>query len=74
MLSKNTPVVGNWYVNRTGQLIKVKLLEMLQGVPVKAMIEYLDGSTKVIDMQTWSCLELNRHISRGGTVRFNNNQ
>lgn len=72
MLSKNIPVVGNWYVNRTGQLVKVKLLEMLQGIPVKAMIEHLDGSTKVIDMRAWSCLELNRHISRGGTVRFNN--
>jgi len=72
MLSNNIPVVGNWYVNRTGQLIKVKLLEMLQGIPVKAMIEHLDGTIKVIDMQAWSCLELNRHISRGGTVRFNN--
>ena len=71
MLAKNNPVVGNWYVNRTGQLIKVKLLEMLQGVPVKAMIEYLDGTVKIIDMNAWSCLELNRHISRGGTVRFN---
>ena len=71
MLSSKSPVVGNWYVNRTGQLIKVKLLEMIQGVPVKAMIEYLDGTVKVIDMQAWSCLELNRHISRGGTVRFN---
>ena len=71
MLTKNFPIVGNWYVNRTGQLIKVKLLEMLQGVPVKAMIEYLDGTTKIIDMNAWSCLELNRHISRGGTVRFN---
>jgi len=71
MLTKNIPVVGNWYVNRTGQLIKVKLLEMLQGVPVKAMIEYLDGTIKIIDMNAWSCLELNRHISRGGTVRFN---
>lgn len=71
MLTNNNPVVGNWYVNRTGQLIKVKLLEMIQGVAVKAMIEYLDGTTKVIDMHDWSCLELNRHINRGGSVRFN---
>jgi len=49
----------------------VKLLEMIQGVPVKAMIEYLDGTTKVIDMNAWSCLELNRHITRGGSVKFN---
>ena len=70
MFSRNIPVVGNWYVNRTGQLIKVKLLEMIQGIPVKAMIEYLDGTTKVIDMQAWSCLELNRHISRGGNGGF----
>lgn len=70
MMSNNVPVVGNWYVNRSGQLIKVKLLEMIQGVPVKAMIEYLDGATKVIDMAAWSCLELNRHISRGGSVKF----
>ena len=72
MSNNNIPVVGNWYVNRSGQLIKVKLLETIQGVPVKAMIEYLDGATKVIDMSAWSCLELNRHISRGGSVNFNN--
>lgn len=71
MLTSNVPVVGNWYVNRSGQLIKVKLLETVQGVPLKAMIEYLDGTTKIIDMQAWSCLELNRHISRGGSVKFN---
>ncbi len=71
MMSNNIPVVGNWYVNRSGQLIKVKLLEMVQGVPVKAMIEYLDGATKVINMNAWSCLELNRHITRGGSVKFN---
>lgn len=71
MITNNTPVVGNWYVNRSGQLIKVKLLETIQGVPVKAMIEYLDGATKVIDMNAWSCLELNRHITRGGSVKFN---
>jgi len=70
MFTKNVPVVGNWYVNRTGQLIKVRLLETIQGIPVKAMIEYLDGTTRVVDMQTWSCLELNRHISRGGDLRF----
>ena len=54
MFNRNVPVVGNWYVNRTGQLIKVKLLELIQGIPVKAMIEYLDGTTKIIDMQAWS--------------------
>jgi hypothetical protein len=68
---KNVPVVGNWYVNRSGQLVKVKLLETIQGVAVKAMIEYLDGTSKIIDMSAWSCLELNRHISRGGSVKFN---
>lgn len=71
MLTNHVPVVGNWYVNRTGQLIKVKLMEMIQGVPVKALIEYLDGTLRVIDMGAWTCLELNRHISRGGSVRFN---
>ena len=70
--TSNVPVVGNWYVNGSGQLIKVKLLETIQGVAVKALIEYLDGTTRTIDMSTWSCLELNRHISRGGSVNFNN--
>ncbi len=70
MSKQYTPVVGNWYVNRTGQLIKVKLMELAAGTPIKAMIEYLDGTTKIIDMEAWSCLELNRHLSRGGNVRF----
>ena len=70
MNKQYTPVVGNWYVNRTGQLIKVKMMELVDGSPVKAMIEYLDGTTKVINMEAWSCLELNRHLSRGGSARF----
>lgn len=70
MTQQRTPVVGNWYVNRTGQLIKVKMMELVAGNPVKAMIEYLDGTTKVINMEAWSCLELNRHLNRGNSVRF----
>ncbi|MBI3563350.1 MAG: hypothetical protein HY080_16725 [Gammaproteobacteria bacterium] len=72
MSKQHTPVVGNWYVNRTGQLVKVKMMELVSGSPSKAMIEYLDGTTKIIDMQAWSCLELNRHLSRSGSVRFQN--
>ena len=50
MMTRQSPIVGNWYVNRTGQLIKVKMMELMQGIPVKAMIEYLDGTTKIIDI------------------------
>ena len=70
MTLQQAPIVGNWYVNRTGQLVKVKMMELVHGAPVKAMIEYLDGTRKVIDMDAWSCLELNRHLTRGGSVHF----
>jgi hypothetical protein len=70
MTLQQAPVVGNWYVNRTGQLIKVKMMELVQGAPARAMIEYLDGTRKVINMDAWSCLELNRHLNRGTSVRF----
>lgn len=70
MTTQHEPVIGNWYVNRTGQLIKVRLLAYQSAKPVSAMIEYLDGTTKVIDMEAWSCLELNRHAGRGKGLRF----
>jgi len=60
---KQEPEVGSWFVNRTGKLMKVKLImyrhEMLQ----KVMIEFLEGEMKIVNIDDWYFLELNRQIS-----------
>ena len=56
------PIVGSWFVNMTGQLIKVKLLMFNEQSLHCVLIQYLDGSTKLIGKDDWFCLKLNKHI------------
>ncbi len=66
MFCTQKPVVGAWFVNLTGQLIKVKLL-MFNGQQLEhVLIQYLDGSTRLIKKDDWFCLKLNRHIHDAG--------
>lgn len=60
------PIVGAWFVNLTGQLIKVKLLMFDEEQLHRVLIQYLDGSTKLIDKEDWFCLKLNKHIHEAG--------
>lgn len=60
------PIVGAWFVNLTGQLIKVKLLMFNEDELHRLLIQYLDGSTKLIDKEDWFCLKLNKHIHKTG--------
>ncbi|HFQ13711.1 MAG TPA: hypothetical protein ENK40_02830 [Gammaproteobacteria bacterium] len=64
MFSKQQPVVGAWYVNRTGKLMKVKLMAWQHQRPVSVLIEYLDGKRQVVDMQAWYMLELSRNLQQ----------
>lgn len=43
------PIVGSWFVNQTGQLIKVKLVMFDEEKMHRVLIQYLDGSTKLIN-------------------------
>ena len=60
------PIVGTWFVNQTGQLIKVKLLMFNEEKLHRVLIQYLDGSTKLINNEDWFCLKLNKHIHEAG--------
>lgn len=62
MFSTQEPTVGAWYVNLSGQLIKVKLLMFDKNKLQCVLIQYLDGSTKSIIKDDWYKLKLNQHI------------
>ncbi len=64
MFTKQQPVVGAWYVNRTGKLMKVKLMAWRHLEPVSVLIEYLDGKRQVVDMDAWYSLELSRNLQQ----------
>ena len=56
------PIAGNWYVNRTGKLIKVRLLVYQHDQLYSVLLEYLDGQHKLISAADWFCLELQRDL------------
>ena len=62
MYTMHEPVVGSWYANRTGKLMKVRLLSYQHETVTAVMIEYLDGTRQVIDSDAWNCLELHRDL------------
>lgn len=66
MFSVQDPIVGSWFVNLTGQLIKVKLVMFNHDKLHRVLIQYLDGNTKLIKHDDWSYLKLNKHISEAG--------
>lgn len=61
------PIVGSWYLNQTGKLIKVRMLMFTEQCLSKVMIEYLDSSVKIVDIDAWNFLDLNvrRQVADG---------
>ncbi|WP_126456936.1 hypothetical protein [Sulfuriflexus mobilis] len=53
------PVVGSWYLNQTGKLMKVRMLLHTEQRLSRVMIEYLDSSVKIVDIDAWNFLDLN---------------
>lgn len=53
------PVVGSWYLNQTGKLMKVRMLLHTEQQLSRVMIEYLDSSVKIVDIDAWNFLDLN---------------
>ena len=66
MFRVQDPVVGSWFVNLTGQLIKVKLVMFDEQSVHRVLIQYLDGNTKLINKDDWYCLKLNKHNQQSG--------
>jgi len=66
MFRVQDPTVGDWFVNMTGQLIKVKLVMFNKSKLQRVLIQYLDGNTKLIKGEDWYCLKLNKHIHEAG--------
>lgn len=61
------PIVGSWYLNQTGKLMKVRMLMFTEQSLSKVMIEYLDSSVKIVDIDAWNFLDLNvrRQVADG---------
>ena len=63
MFNSYTPAVGEWYVKSTGKLIKVKMLSHVEEKVERVVIEYLDGTTQMLNFNEWLNLDLNKRIS-----------
>ncbi len=58
MAVKQEPVPGYYYINLTGQLIKVKALLYVEGGLQRVVVEYLDGKVLNIRLDEWNWLDL----------------
>ena len=61
MAVQQTPIPGNYYVNKTGQLIKVRYLLYSEGDISRIILEYLDGRRMFVELEEWSWLDLVRY-------------
>ncbi len=60
MFCAQEPVPGAWYVNRTGKLMKVRLLLYAGRRRQALLIEYLEGQRQIIGIDDWYRLQLHR--------------
>lgn len=61
---KQKPVVGNWYMNLSGQLIKVWALGYATGRINNVVIEFLNGKRRIIGVDEWWSMDLEIHLYR----------
>ena len=61
MAVKQKPVPGYYYINLTGQLIRVKALLYVEGEMACVFIEYMDGRTIKVSAEEWSWLDLSMY-------------
>lgn len=58
MTIQHKPIPGRYYINHTGQMIKVRALLYRDGFLNKVIIEYLDGNIIHVAANEWSWLDL----------------
>lgn len=61
MTVRQKPVPGFYYINLTGQLIKVRALLYVGGAVRRVVVEYLDGSVLKLALEEWDWLDLARY-------------
>ena len=61
MSIQQKPVPGRYYINLTGQMIKVRALLYFEGSLNKVVMEYLDGGVIHVDADEWDCLDLSMY-------------
>ncbi|MGD8483522.1 MAG: hypothetical protein PVF81_01550 [Thioalkalispiraceae bacterium] len=59
MNTTQQPVAGNWYANKAGKLFKVRLIGFNKKSYEHVMLEFLDGSLKIMTRKDWQSLQLN---------------
>ena len=64
MSIQQKPIVGSWYINLTGQLLKVWAVSYSDSALSKVVVEYLSGSRVVIDIDQWDLLDLEINFER----------
>jgi len=63
MFSSQEPVPGAWYINRTGKLMKVRLMLYRGRRRCALLIEYLEGQRQIIGIDDWYRLQLHRRAA-----------
>lgn len=58
MANPHEPNAGSWYVNKSGKLMKVRLLLHEQNRISRILIEFLDGMRISVDREAWKHLDL----------------
>ncbi len=65
MSIQQKPIVGSWYVNLTGQLLKVRAVSYCESSLSKVVVEYLNGSRVIVDIEQWKLLDLEINFEKG---------
>jgi hypothetical protein len=68
MAIQQKPVVGNWYVNLTGQLLKICAVSYEAGAISKVVIEFLSGKKLILDLDKWNLLDLETYIYKSSSL------
>jgi hypothetical protein len=64
------PTPGNWYVDKTGTLFKVRVLTYASGVLRYAVIDYPQGPRRKVAIEDWNSLIFRLNDKkRGGSSR-----
>lgn len=62
------PNIGQWYINVTGQLIKVIMVVHSDEQIEKVIIKYLNGDRKHISIDDWNLLNLSKKSRNSDTT------
>ena len=57
-VESHIPVPGYWYINASGELIRVRLIGYDGSIPSTALIQYVDGTTCIIEIDDWQGLDI----------------